>query len=138
MTSHVSEILYRVRYAHYAVLLATIFCLPFGKDKNSAITQEEFQVVLEKKTPIQIIDVRTESEFKSGHIANSVNVPISEIEKNSDTAKQILGLEKNMNTVIVCSAGGMRSQSGQKLLAEKGFQNVRYLEGGVLAFQKKQ
>ena len=133
-----SEILYRVRYAHYAVLLATIFCLPFGKDKNSAITQEEFQVVLEKKTPIQIIDVRTESEFKSGHIANSVNVPISEIEKNSDTAKQILGLEKNMNTVIVCSAGGMRSQSGQKLLAEKGFQNVRYLEGGVLAFQKKQ
>ncbi len=61
-----------------------------------------------------IIDVRTPQEFKNGHAANSVNIPLSEIKSRS---KEIIGYER---PVITCCRSGNRSGTAAKLLKQVG------------------
>lgn len=61
-----------------------------------------------------ILDVRTETEFKSGHINGAVNIPLSRLHGNS------IPLDKNL-TIITCCSHGLRSVKAVSLLKEKGF-----------------
>lgn len=65
----------------------------------------------------QIIDVRTPAEFKNGHLAGSLNIPLSHI--SDDWAK----INKN-KPVIICCATGMRSASAKSILNSKGYRDV--------------
>ena len=61
-----------------------------------------------------IIDVRTESEYKSGHLKNSINVPLK------DLTYRINEFDKKDNIVTVCAAG-MRAESAKKFFESRGF-----------------
>ena len=67
-----------------------------------------------------IIDVRTESEFKSGNIENSINVPLK------DLIYRINEFSKEKKYITVCTIG-MRAESAKKFFKRKGFQ---VLNGG--------
>jgi phage shock protein E len=77
----------------------------------------------------QIIDVRTPSEFKSGHIQGSLNIPLSNISEN-------LTKIKKDKPVITCCASGMRSASARSVLVSKGFREV-HNGGGWMSLQQK-
>jgi len=61
-----------------------------------------------------IVDVRTDSEFKSGHLKNSINVPLK------DLTYRIKEFDKKDSIVTVCAAG-MRAESARKYFESKGF-----------------
>ena len=61
-----------------------------------------------------IIDVRTESEYKSGHIKNSINVPLK------DLNYRIIEFDKKDNIVTVCAAG-IRTESAKKIFESRGY-----------------
>lgn len=61
-----------------------------------------------------IVDVRTKSEFNSGHIKGAVNIPLN------DLTNQLSKLKKD-KPIITCCASGMRSASAKGLLASKGY-----------------
>ena len=66
-----------------------------------------------------LIDVRTKTEFLSGHLEKAINIPHTEIEKKinsitKDTAQQI---------VLYCRSG-RRSGIAQKALMKMGYKNV--------------
>jgi len=61
-----------------------------------------------------IIDVRTESEYKSGHIKNSINVPLK------DLTYRINEFDKKDNIVTVCAAG-IRAESAKKFFESRGY-----------------
>ena len=63
----------------------------------------------------QIIDVRTPGEFKGGHIKNSKNIPLQQLQS------QIKKLDKK-KPVITCCASGMRSVSAKGILQNNGFE----------------
>ena len=65
-----------------------------------------------------IIDVRSEREFYSGHIENSLNIPIAELTSKLDQLK-----DKDQ-PIITCCASGMRSAGAAKILSAKGYTNV--------------
>ena len=65
-----------------------------------------------------IIDVRSEAEFYSGHIENSLNIPLGDLPSKLDYLK-----DKDQ-TIITCCASGIRSAGAQKLLSSKGYTNV--------------
>tara|TARA_B100000902_G_scaffold183822_1_gene176424 strand:- start:291 stop:641 length:351 start_codon:yes stop_codon:yes gene_type:complete len=65
-----------------------------------------------------IIDVRSEGEFYSGHIENSLNIPLGELSSKMDQFK-----DKNQ-PIITCCASGMRSAGAAKILSTKGYTNV--------------
>lgn len=76
-----------------------------------------------------ILDVRTKSEFESGHIRNALNIPLDQLSAN-------LGKLKDKNKpIITCCASGIRSGSAKSLLVSKGFTQV-YNGGGWVSLQK--
>ena len=64
-----------------------------------------------------IIDVRTESEFNSGNIKNSVNVPLK------DLIYRVKEFDKDKKYVTVCAVG-MRAESAKKFFKKRGYQVV--------------
>ncbi|HAO07977.1 MAG TPA: sulfurtransferase [Chryseobacterium sp.] len=64
-----------------------------------------------------IVDVRSKSEYAGGHIKNSINIPVDQLEKNLSK----LNKEK---TIITCCASGMRSASAKSILQNNGYKNV--------------
>ena len=65
-----------------------------------------------------IIDVRSETEFYSGHIENSLNIPLGDLPSKLDYLK-----DKDQ-AIITCCASGIRSAGAAKLLSDKGYTNV--------------
>lgn len=64
-----------------------------------------------------ILDVRTENEYKTGHIDGSINISLGTIRERYielDTSK----------TYITCCSHGLRSVKVETILKEKGFKNV--------------
>lgn len=78
---------------------------------------------------IQIIDLRSEEEYKQWHIPNSLNIKIIELKD------KIYQLEKNLQIVTVCSHGGEPSKTGANLLKQHGF-NAMWLCGGISQWLK--
>lgn len=71
-----------------------------------------------------ILDVRTPSEYATGHINHSINVPLSRLHADK------LPLDKHETYITVCSHG-LRSVKAMNLLKEKGYGKV--FNGGALA-----
>ena len=81
------------------------------------------------KNGAQIIDVRSEGEYASGHIKNSINIPVNELSANS---KKI----KKDKVIITCCASGMRSASAKSILKRMGHPEV-YNGGGWMSLNLK-
>lgn len=65
----------------------------------------------------QIVDVRTAAEYHSGHIAESLNIPLQSIASGSAALKKD-------KPVITCCASGIRSAAGKRILKSEGFREV--------------
>lgn len=77
----------------------------------------------------KIIDVRTEEEFKDGHIKNAINIPLDKILEND------FDLAKDEKLVIHCRTNGRSGMAIEKL-AELGYKNLS-LAPGVELFDYK-
>ncbi|MEO6405542.1 MAG: rhodanese-like domain-containing protein [Ferruginibacter sp.] len=77
----------------------------------------------------QIIDVRTQSEFQSGHIEGSINIPLQNLQNNFSKIKKD-------KPVITCCASGMRSASAKSILKSNGLAGV-HNGGGWISLQNK-
>jgi phage shock protein E len=69
------------------------------------------------KEGAQLLDVRTASEFNSGHIEGSKNIPFQAIDQKMDV------LDKNKPVIVYCAMGGRSNIAASKLKA-KGFKVV--------------
>ena len=76
------------------------------------IKQVDFKQLV--KDGAVIVDVRTVGEYKTGHIKNSVNIPLSDIQRSLNK------IPKN-KTIITCCASGMRSGSAKQILISNGY-----------------
>ena len=65
-----------------------------------------------------ILDVRSKSEYDGGHIKDSINIPVDQLQKNLSKIK-----DKD-KTIITCCASGMRSASAKSILQNNGYKNV--------------
>lgn len=76
---------------------------------------------LEKAKTIEgsvILDVRSVSEYKGGHIPNSINIPVDEISKISMKYK-----DKTTPFFVYCLSGA-RSASAARVLKNQGYEFV--------------
>jgi len=64
-----------------------------------------------------ILDVRTENEYKTGHIEGSINISLGTIRQ------RYVELDTN-KTYITCCSHGLRSVKAETILKEKGFKHV--------------
>ncbi|ESU23414.1 Rhodanese-like domain-containing protein [Flavobacterium enshiense DK69] len=76
-----------------------------------------------------IIDVRTVSEFTSGHIQSSKNIPLDTL------ASKIEEIKKLNKPVIACCRSGMRSAQATSILKQNGIEAIN--GGGWESLQRK-
>jgi rhodanese-related sulfurtransferase len=77
-----------------------------------------------------IIDVRSIDEFRSGHLSNAKNIPLSDLMQKIDN----LSTHKEGPTLIYCESG-MRSSRACGQLVKAGFTNLHNLTGGLTAWR---
>lgn len=70
-----------------------------------------------------ILDVRSKSEYKTGHIAGSINIPVEELDG------QLSRFPKKEKAIITCCASGGRSALARNILLTNGYTQV-YNGGG--------
>lgn len=68
---------------------------------------------------VQVVDVRSAAEWKTGHHPDAINIPHSLILDG----KELKLLDKNKTIVLYCRSGG-RAQQALHYLKENGFTNV--------------
>jgi len=61
-----------------------------------------------------IVDVRTPAEYRSGHIARSINIPLDSING------QLNVLKSKSKTIITCCRSGNRSGMAKSILSNAG------------------
>lgn len=76
-----------------------------------------------------ILDVRTLSEFQSGHIKNALHIPVQELGNRFNEVKKI-----NKPVIAYC-ASGMRSGSATSMLKSQGVDVIN--GGGMGSLQRK-
>lgn len=115
------------------LFIATMFALgcSVAQEQPGNVDATEFSKLLKGKNGI-IIDVRTEEEFKSGHIPGAVN-----IDYNSDNfLKQLQEQFKSDMPLFIYCASANRSTKAMKLMKENNFTEVYNLLDGIAAWRK--
>ena len=102
-----------------------------GKDTGflPQISVHTLKYVKEKYSNHNIIDVRSELEWSSGHIEGAINIPL---EKFFD---QDIELEFKEHISVICGSG-YRSNIAGSILKAKGYKHVYSVIGGMLAWSR--
>ncbi len=77
-----------------------------------------------------ILDVRSKTEYASGHINGSVNIAVDQLSNN------LSKLKDKQKPIITCCASGIRSASAKSILKANGYVNV-YNGGSWSSLQNK-
>lgn len=83
-----------------------------------------------EKNECVIIDVREQFEYESGHIENSVPIPMYDIFNNLSLVEKY----RDKKIVLVCSSGHRSYYTG-KFLEENGITNVYNLYNGLYGWE---
>ncbi len=89
------------------------------------IEADELAMDMKFDDKLILIDVRRETEYADGHVAEAVNIPLNDLSDPGSMAN----IEETDNVYIHC-ASGYRSVIAASLLKRQGFHNVRNVTGG--------
>lgn len=98
-----------------------------NQDKKDCI-EPDFIRQKSSEQKVIIVDVRSDSEYQSGHIDGAINLPLGELPTAAAT------LPKDAFIITVCNKGGGRSEQAANLLKANGWVNARWLCGGYLGW----
>ena len=91
------------------------------------VSARELQVALINDASVLLVDVREPREYEAGHIADSINVPMSQL------AARIDELPRNRSLIFACRSGS-RSLLASGVAARAGFVTLAHLNGGLLGW----
>lgn len=112
----------------FLVLVLSVSCMAQSKSANP----QEFEKGI-SQADIQILDVRTATEFSSGHIKNALQADWTNPTQFQDRIRYV---DKDRPVYIYCLAGG-RSHAAAEWMKENGFRNIVELKGGINAWKKE-
>jgi rhodanese-related sulfurtransferase len=116
------------------LLLALLFVLGACNRSASAqvsdvSAQDILAIPAEGDGPV-LVDVRTPSEYASGHVPRAINIPVSEVAHRLSE----LVPHKEQSVVLYCEQGG-RALKAAAILVSAGFPKVRHLRGDMSAWR---
>jgi len=78
--------------------------------------------LIKNDTNITLLDVRKDDEYKSGHIPNTLHIPLDKLEANLNK------LPKDKKILVYCRSGN-RSISASRILKSKGYTPIDIKDG---------
>ena len=109
------------------VAFFTIFsCSLINSESINQMNSDELIEFIELNDAV-LVDVRTEDEYNSGYIENSLNIDYfsNDFSLNADK------LDKSTPIILYCRSGKRSSMSANKI-SKLGFKEIYNLEGGIL------
>ena len=116
------------------IIIMSIFTVLFGLNTTQSnafkvLSPEDFKAQIENNN-VQLIDVRTATEFKTEHIKGAINIDFFSGKFNIEFNK----LNKDQAVYLYCRSGSRSKQSANKLEA-MGFTEIYDLKGGILNYK---
>ncbi|WP_166442855.1 rhodanese-like domain-containing protein [Phragmitibacter flavus] len=102
---------------------------PIAKTEITHVDPKAAAALIDEKK-VTILDVRTDAEYKDGHLANAINHDFTE----DDFKTQIDTLDKEKPYLIHCQSGA-RSAKSLKAFKALGFKHIYHLDGGISAWK---
>ena len=78
---------------------------------------------------VRVLDVREDSEFRSGHLRGAVNVPVKRLPDRIDR------LKRDKPYAVICQSGS-RSRRATDYLLDQGFVGTVSVRGGTSAWER--
>ncbi|MFC0184394.1 Rhodanese-related sulfurtransferase [Pseudarcicella hirudinis] len=94
------------------------------------ITVEELKQRIDAGEKVNLLDVREEYEFEDQNLGGKL-IPLGEL---PDRLEEIEGW-KDQEVLVHCRSGA-RSARAKSFMESQGFQNVRNVTGGILAWNE--
>ncbi|MBB3225918.1 rhodanese-related sulfurtransferase [Luteibacter sp. Sphag1AF] len=116
-----------IRPRHVPLILALI--VPFGAFAQDVSRAELAERQSHHEAPL-LLDVRTPAEYRDGHIAGALNVPVDEVAARHG----VLGIPRDRELVVYCKSG-KRAARARDTLQSLGYTRVRLLEGSADAWR---
>jgi rhodanese-related sulfurtransferase len=105
-----------------------IFLMRSRASAEGAISAGEAAAMIKDTKNLQLIDVRSEGEYASGHLAGAKLIPVQDIEK------RLSEIDKQKPVLLYCRSGH-RSGNALKVLLDHGYGNAKHMAGGITAWQ---
>ncbi|MDF1628774.1 MAG: rhodanese-like domain-containing protein [Alcanivoracaceae bacterium] len=108
----------------FFILWAVFFSLESKRGGKTVSPQQATNLV--NREDARVVDLRDADEFRQGHVAGSINIPMSQF------AERIAELDKfkDKPVILVCKMGTSASLAGRQLSA-RGFASVVRMQGGI-------
>ncbi|MFC1734921.1 rhodanese-like domain-containing protein [Candidatus Hydrogenedentota bacterium] len=91
------------------------------------ILPAEVKEKLDAKEDFTILDVRTPTQYRSGHLPTAISMPVATLPWAMNT------LNRSKEVVVYCQTG-LTSVSSSAVLVSGGFSNVKNMVGGISAW----
>lgn len=119
-----------MKNAFFALLFLGIQSCVAQSTDSIRLEAADFEKAIDNNA-IQLLDVRTADEYKSGHIAHALQADWTQ---QSQFIDRVQYLDKNKPVYVYCLAGG-RSAAAANWMRTNGFLRVIELVGGIKAWK---
>jgi len=96
------------------------------------ISPQQAVQLMSHETGSLVLDIREDKEYQSGHIKDSIHIPLSALKSRVSE----LDKYKEKNIILGCRSGS-RSGRACGILKKSGFEKIHNLRGGVLAWENE-
>ncbi|RZV66641.1 MAG: rhodanese-like domain-containing protein [Flavobacteriaceae bacterium] len=120
----------------FSIILVTlalgfISCQETNSSDIKVVSPEEMKSLIEMDE-VQLVDVRTEAEYRLEHIAKSQNIDV----RSPNFDEEIQKLDKDRPVIVYCRSG-IRSAKCVAKLKDAGFVKIYDLNGGIAKWKYK-
>jgi len=101
-----------------------------------SVSPKHVQDLWSRGEQVDLVDVRTPLEYRTGHAVGAKLIPLDELRPN--TLGSQLGRpdeDSSQPVYLICQSGARAQQAAERLLAS-GYRNVALVEGGTEAWEK--
>ncbi len=98
---------------------------------NAVLGVSDFEKGISNKDSVQLLDVRTAEEFKSGHLKNAL---LADWKDENEFSRRIGFIDKEKPVYVYCLGGG-RSAAAADKMRNMGYLRVYELKGGINAWK---
>jgi rhodanese-related sulfurtransferase len=95
------------------------------KDINASVFEEQ----MKQKDNVEIVDVRSDMEYRQGHIPGSKLINMM----SGNFQDRLMQLPKEKTILLYCRSGNRSGMAAQQL-GEAGYDNVYNLQGGLFSW----
>ena len=89
---------------------------------------EELDALLQQGL-IRVLDVREDSEFRSGHLPGAISIPVKRL------PERVGKLKRDKPYAVICQSGS-RSRGATNFLLDQGFEGTVSVRGGTGAWAR--